>query len=199
MRHKCLKSYRGNSKVVNRGMSEFGTKNMSKPILFISHYCEHSKSILGLLNRRGIRPIFMIMNIDKHPHNLPSFLKTVPTIYTQDRMVLTDKDVFDYIDKIIQDTVQDIQPFDSDGMGTHASDQYSYIDNGQYSATAQRSFSLISEDETEFRILTLKEEDFNGSKSVASMDKLLQEREADIKGIMQTTAPDTSGQRNFRV
>lgn len=151
---------------------------LSKPVLFISYFCEHSKTVLAVVNKKALRPHLMIVNVDKFSGQLPSFLKSVPTILN-DTTVITDDGVLAFVDEFTQ-TVSpvEITPFDLGDMGSHVSDRYSFIDDS-VKTNAQRAFSLVGSENT--TINTPKEEEFFGSKTDGTMDKIKAERETDIK------------------
>lgn len=76
----------------------------NQPILFVSSRCSHSKQImdtLKALNKDGLCRLFYIDG--KQRHELPAFLKSVPTLYIPDsKDVYIGKDIFSYISKPVQ-------------------------------------------------------------------------------------------------
>ena len=73
----------------------------NQPILFVSSRCAHSKQILDTLNALNKASLCRVFSIDgKQRHELPEFLKKVPTLYNPEtKDVYIGKDIFAYISK----------------------------------------------------------------------------------------------------
>jgi hypothetical protein len=73
----------------------------NQPILFVSSRCAHSKQILETLNAMNKASLCRVFSIDgKQRHELPEFLKKVPTLYVPEtKDVYIGKDIFAYIAK----------------------------------------------------------------------------------------------------
>jgi hypothetical protein len=73
----------------------------NQPILFVSSRCSHSKQILDTLNAMNKASLCRVFNIDgKQRHELPGFLKSVPTLYVPEtKDVYIGKDIYAYIAK----------------------------------------------------------------------------------------------------
>jgi hypothetical protein len=73
----------------------------NQPILFVSSRCSHSKQILETLNAMNKASLCRILPIDgKQRHELPDFLKSVPTLYVPEtKDVYIGKDIYAYIAK----------------------------------------------------------------------------------------------------
>ena len=73
----------------------------SQPILFYSTRCGHSKQIvdtLTALNKQNLYRMIAVEQVDRS--KLPSFLKSVPTLYVPDtKDIYIGKDIFGYISK----------------------------------------------------------------------------------------------------
>jgi len=76
----------------------------NQPILFYSTRCSHSQQIIETLkamNKQGLCRMFPIDG--KQRHELPAFLKSVPTLYIPDsKDVYIGKDIYSYIAKPVQ-------------------------------------------------------------------------------------------------
>lgn len=73
----------------------------NQPILFVSSRCAHSKQIMDTLNAMNKASLCRVFNIDgKQRHELPGFLKSVPTLYVPEtKDVYIGKDIYAYIAK----------------------------------------------------------------------------------------------------
>lgn len=73
----------------------------NQPILFVSSRCSHSKQIMDTLNAMNKASLCRVFNIDgKQRHELPGFLKSVPTLYVPEtKDVYIGKDIYAYIAK----------------------------------------------------------------------------------------------------
>ena len=73
----------------------------SRPILFYSTRCSHSKQIIDTLTALNKQSLFTLVAIEgKSRAELPPFLKSVPTLYHPDtKDVYVGQDIFGYISK----------------------------------------------------------------------------------------------------
>jgi hypothetical protein len=73
----------------------------SRPILFYSTRCSHSKQILDTLTALNKQNLFTLVVIDgKSRAELPPFLKSVPTLYhPETKDIFVGQDIFGYISK----------------------------------------------------------------------------------------------------
>jgi hypothetical protein len=76
-------------------------QRMSQPQLFYSNRCSHSRQILQTLQVMNKSELVNAINIDTVPrHQLPPFLKSVPTLYAPDtKETYIGKDIYAYIAK----------------------------------------------------------------------------------------------------
>jgi hypothetical protein len=74
---------------------------MSQPYLFYSERCPHSKQILETLKALNKSSLYKFILVETLPrHQIPSFLKKVPTLYNpESKEVIVGKDIFGYIGK----------------------------------------------------------------------------------------------------
>lgn len=73
----------------------------NQPVLFVSNRCPNSAKILETLKALNKDSLCRILYIDQYQRNqLPSFLKSVPTLYIPDsKDVYIGKDIYSYISK----------------------------------------------------------------------------------------------------
>jgi hypothetical protein len=73
----------------------------NQPVLFVSQRCPNSAKILETLKALNKDSLCRILYIDNYQRNqLPSFLKSVPTLYIPDsKDVYVGKDIYSYISK----------------------------------------------------------------------------------------------------
>lgn len=168
-----------------------------KPLVFYSHFCEYSKTVLNVLVKKGIREEVMLVNVDKYSHMIPPMVTKVPTILAPDGSVYEDDHLMQYIETLASKLRPvDITPFFSKEMAGGLSDGYSYLDDfNTMSDGVERNFSLVSSYQS---IQTPKEEDYSSRNS--DIDKFISERETDIKRIISSGGNGGSeyqAQRNF--
>lgn len=102
---------------------------MSKPILFYSDFCEHSKALVTTILKYQLRNHFTIHCVDSS-HNLPKEIDRVPMLM-HDNKLLSDEGLFNYIEQIVETTSvkKNIAPFMISEMGNSISDVYSYLED----------------------------------------------------------------------
>ena len=76
------------------------TEAANKHTLFFSHHCAHSKDVVELIARRNIRNRFIFVCAEQYAGNLPSFVDCVPLLYTFNQEILTDEDLFLFLQNI---------------------------------------------------------------------------------------------------
>jgi hypothetical protein len=134
----------------------------NQPILFYSTRCSHSQQIIETLkamNKQGLCRMFPIDG--KQRHELPPFLKSVPTLYIPDsKDVYIGKDIYSYIAKPVQSrrevptsTPAQQQPGAAAGGGFQAwsfegkgslTDSYSSWDKSTTGADDQLMYSFLA-------------------------------------------------------
>ena len=74
----------------------------NKDCLFFSTQCQHSMELLKLLESHEMKQMFLLICIDNQKFKIPQFVDRVPMIYkTQERRVLVDKILVDYVSQLI--------------------------------------------------------------------------------------------------
>ena len=164
---------------------------LKKPLLFYSLYCDHSKSILSYIARKGIKSAFLLINVDRHQAQVPAFIQSVPSLFTGDS-VLVDDDLSRFIDAESEKLGANstIDAYYDKEMGSFMSDSYSYINDASGPARVERNFSLVDND---CKIITPKEDDFMIGGQRSEIDSFKTERERDIAKILSTQNADHSG------
>lgn len=76
----------------------------NQPVLFFSPRCSHSKQIIDTLKAMNKETLCRMFSIEgKQRHELPPFLKSVPTLYIPDsKDIYIGKDIYSYIAKPVQ-------------------------------------------------------------------------------------------------
>lgn len=102
---------------------------MSKPILFYSDFCEHSKALVTTILKYQLRNHFTIHCVDSS-HNLPKDIDRVPMLMHENKL-LSDEGLFNYIEQIAEtaSVKKNIAPFMVSEMGNSISDTYSYLED----------------------------------------------------------------------
>jgi thiol-disulfide isomerase/thioredoxin len=101
-------------------------------ILFYSKHCPHCKKFAELLFKLPqVNDKFIKISVDVRNQRLPSFVKSVPTIVIHDqgeRKVLTDSNVFSWINQYLEDSSKvELVPYDQGAMSSSLSDNFSFI------------------------------------------------------------------------
>lgn len=66
---------------------------MERPVVYVSASCNHSRSLLDLMERAGFADSYSFVNVDKE-RRLPKFVDRVPLLY-DGNAVVTDEALFD--------------------------------------------------------------------------------------------------------
>lgn len=83
---------------------------MNKSMLFVSRYCPHSKQFLDIFETHEISKTFEIYFIEDNIDNLPSFVKSVPTLHIPIlEKPLVGSDSFAWLKKITKDISIDVK------------------------------------------------------------------------------------------
>ena len=70
---------------------------MIKHVLFYSKFCQYSTEVIQALTRKDLRARFVMVCVDGNRHQIPHFVDRVPAVLTSDKRLLTDDDVFEFI------------------------------------------------------------------------------------------------------
>lgn len=161
---------------------------MSKPVIFISGYCEYCKELMTNLMKNNMQSKFDYVNVDEG-QDIPQFVDRIPLMYF-DKKVLVDEGLFDYIEglkkKLMQANQTEIKPFLSGEMTSNSiSDSYSYIGEENSAdkkqivhSTFDKNYSHIGMEHQ--KIYTPEDNDAK-DKSRCSLEELISRREHDIK------------------
>jgi hypothetical protein len=126
---------------------------MQKDLLFYSNFCDHSKDIINIINKKNVRDHFMFICVDNSKFKIPDFITVVPTLLTTKKQIIVGQNLYIYIDKISQvSSVQDIIPF-TIGSSSFSSDYTwlspdgnGYQNNANVDDTRNNSFILLNSD-----------------------------------------------------
>ena len=69
-----------------------------KSVLFYSQYCEFCNEVLRLITKKNLRAMFAMVCVDQNRYQIPRFIDRVPMILTPDKRLLSDGDVFAYLE-----------------------------------------------------------------------------------------------------
>jgi len=126
---------------------------MSKPILYYSPKCNHCINLWNELKKKNLLDTITKINIHQLS-SIPSHIKEVPSLYIQNRPVISGQAINMYFDtttssntKPQQNQVQssapqsNIQDYMPGEMSSSWSDQYSFLDNDK---PINHSYSFLS-------------------------------------------------------
>lgn len=129
------------------------TKN--KHTLFYSDSCSRSREVAKLILHKKIRDRFLFVSVEQYQNMLPSFVNTVPLIYTSNSEVLTDDDMILFVRHLsngasteqqqLPAPPKDAGMFDPFEITSDLSDSFSFINSssGDPSDQRPRSFDFI--------------------------------------------------------
>lgn len=134
-----------------------------KHTLFYSNHCQHSREAVALLTRLNLRERFVLVCVERFAQQLPPFVDCVPLLYTTNREVLTDDDLFLFVQHLRapeqrqppqQQPQQpqrelELQPFQLGGGGDAAfSDSYSLLEDADdIAGTHSRGYIYLNDDD----------------------------------------------------
>ena len=126
---------------------------MSKPILYYSPKCNHCINLWNELKKKNLLDTITKINIHQLS-SIPSHIKEVPSLYIQNRPVISGQAITMYFDTTTssntkpqqkqvqssapQSSIQDYMPGE---MSSSWSDQYSFLDND---SPINHSYSFLS-------------------------------------------------------
>ena len=70
---------------------------MQKPVLFYSQFCGHSAEAIRTITARDMRSSFALVCIDGIRDRLPAYVDRVPMVFTPDRRLMAEDELFAYI------------------------------------------------------------------------------------------------------
>lgn len=103
-----------------------------KDILFYSNYCNYCKQFNDNLNKyQDIKNKLHLFCIDNNREKVPTIIKSVPSILTKEKKILTGKDVFNWFEQQQQHQQKEIDDplaWHNNEMGSAFSDHYSFLE-----------------------------------------------------------------------
>lgn len=163
-----------------------------KNYLFVSNNCQHSKRLLGRLQKTALANTFQIVSVDDPRLQLPSFVQCVPTLYIPSkRYVLTDSDLFQWFEGEFQKEQQNagkinmaditgdssILPFQMSEMGNGLSGAaYSFIEDDKNDLMNQNYSFLVDRDINRMPDFTRHDAPSNAGGGMGSSGQGMQQR-----------------------
>lgn len=144
-------------------------------ILFVSQYCKHCNVLMNeLKNHQSIIQSFDIVIVENV--KIPEYIDRVPTLILNNNKLLTDDDLFSYIENLFNtgNKNKDIEPFMVKEMGSSMSDNYSYLTDNMLN----HNFEFINKPHT---INTPKDDD---GKIKINFDQYLASRDHELKSLV---------------
>ena len=156
---------------------------MSKPLIFISGYCDYCKELMTNLMKNNIQSKFDYVNVDEGKE-IPLFVDRVPLMYF-DKKILFEDGLFEYIEKLKTTLLtkdDQIKPFMIGEMSNHSlSDPYSYLgesNDSKNEPTFEKNYGHIGMDDQ--KIYTPEEENVK-ERNQSTLEELISRRKNDIK------------------
>jgi glutaredoxin-related protein len=166
---------------------------VNKPILFYSNYCQHSREIINLFQKNNVIDSFMLINISAQKYKIPSFIKSVPTLYFN-KKTYSDNELESFINDNIINKNNSIEAFFPSEMSSGIGYNYSYLES--QNDNIRNSLMFISDEDEKNKINTPNENDFlSSSDNSVNMNKLTEQREQDLQKILHSDK--NSEQRTF--
>jgi hypothetical protein len=156
-------------------------------ICYYSNHCKYSKELLEEINRFNIKENkIQLYCIDNNRNNLPSILKSVPTIIDGSTPYIGES-AFDFLTKIVKGESINVMAVNS-GVASSFSDTFVSLegDDGFSQNTDLNSSNFSSIDYNEFSINTIKQKENNivnttGNDLMRKMEEMKQMRAQDFK------------------
>lgn len=173
---------------------------MNKHIFFYSNFCPFSKEVLMIITKRNIQTRIMCICVDETKYVIPKFVDRVPTIVeAETKNVYTDDKVIPFIENIAlqsQNKPEVLTPYSGMGYKDGCSDVFSYLgDENAYNTLdyMSRGYSHVSTHEhidtpKDMNNARAQESERSGKMNI-SMDRILEERNAEIQKIIGHTQP----------
>lgn len=125
-------------------MNNNNTNNInvkSKHILFFSNYCQFSNETYKKIEKFNIKDHFIFINISQKKYNIPSIIKSVPTLLLNDKKTLIQDEMIEkFLEELSKKTNEKVDPFiDINGI----SNVYSFLDDNSNKDTTL-NFGLIN-------------------------------------------------------
>lgn len=169
---------------MNQGTQE-SKQGPNKHLLFFSNFCHYSKDLMNIVVKKNVKNMFLFINVDDigKKYTLPPVVDRVPMIITNTKVVVTDDQILEFLDAIAP-REESISPFSLE-TGGFFSDNFSTIDGkDDCSDDFCRGFLRLNAQESKVdpsaaEMFVSKDE--KSDKSTAAYDRLLSERDQDIK------------------
>ena len=176
----------------------------NQPVLFASTRCPNSAKILETLKALNKDTLCRILYIDNYQRSqLPSFLKSVPTLYIPDsKEVYVGKDIYGYISKPVtarrEVPVQqpgsaavpgDFSPWSFEGKGGMSDSYSSWTNTGSFTDSDQLRYTFLSGTPAAGAPEPQTKQSYDGAKQgrnedlAARMEQMKKARESEFKGI----------------
>lgn len=165
--------------------------NKNKDILFYSNYCDHCKEFTNNLSKfPNIKQQLYLFCIDNNREKIPFSIKSVPSMITKDKKVLSGKDVFIWFENEKKNDTTDPLAWHNNEMGSTFSDGYSFLEEdtaakGSGGSSIAHSFSFI-DDSASINIsngtITTPKENTNNQKDILTkrMESLMENRDNEL-------------------
>ena len=171
-----------------------------KDVLFCSNFCEHSKEVLMIIQKRNIRNIFVVVFVDNTKVQVPSSIDRVPALMTKHGQIIFGDDIEKYIETfcVTSNTStrssesaapnnEEIAPFSLQSDIHGYSENFTFLDNS-FNDNRVRKFDYVgSGDGPNVQYIERPEsrkDSAKKSKLDEAYEKYVMDRDADIKKIM---------------
>lgn len=158
---------------------------MTQNVLFYSKRCQHCNEVIDLIQKHGIGNFIQFACIDTMPRAMiPKMVSSVPTIMTPEKTFMADVECFNYIAQLGKISQQSHDPMAyNDGCGLTS--QFESLEDPH---RHQGGFYFI-EGNAHPNITPPVVHDGKKSVSDTQLEKMMEERNADIKNIFGQNPP----------
>lgn len=155
---------------------------MQKDILFHSNACAFSREIIQLISNNYLKERFILVSVDNKNLKLPPFVDRVPLLYTNNKKLIADENLLNYIKSFI--SVSTLQPYALVGANTNSyTDNYSFLQETEMElGDSSRNFNVLGFEQP----IHISKDDDNNSNLNASLEKYMADRDADLQKILGT-------------